>query len=151
MARTLSLALASLMAVGLVTAQAAGAEPKAWDQAAVTALAKELAAAAGDVRQSVRQSPQGTSAGRASRNRHQALDDLRVIENSINHLARRLEAGEGREDTRPTYQRIVTLRNDIAMRARRALILEPTLTKLETARGLLEQLSPYYEDAPEAG
>jgi len=45
----------------------------------------------------------------------------------------------------------VTLRNDIAMRARRALIVEPTLTKLETARGLLEQLSPYYEDAPEAG
>ena len=27
----------------------------------------------------------------------------------------------------------------------RALITEPTLSKLETARGLLEQLAPYYE------
>ena len=54
------------------------------------------------------------------------------------------------EETYPTFRRIRTLRNDIAMRARQAFIAEPTLTKLETARVLLEQLAPYYE-AEETG
>ena len=98
----------------------------------------------GDLRQSVRRTPPAT-AGSQRRVRFQALDDLRVAESSINSLARRLESGEGRAETYPTFRRIRTLRNDIAMQARRAHIMEPTLSKLEAAQGLLEQLAPYYQ------
>jgi hypothetical protein len=79
--------------------------------------------------------------------RFQALDDLRVAENSVNRLASRLEGGDGREETYPIFRRIRTLRNDIAAQARRASLTEPTISKLETARELLDQLAPFY--APE--
>ena len=131
--------------LGASVALPTSAQAKEWDQEAVTALAKQLAEAAGDVRSSVRNAP--PPPGTQRRVRHQALDDLRVMENSVNHLARRLEAGEGLDETFGTYQRIRTLRNDIAQQARRANITEPTLSKLETARGLLDELSAYYEVA----
>jgi len=137
-------ALALVASLGMLVALPAAAEPKEWDQAAVTELAKQLAEAAGDLRQSVRRTPP-PPAGSQRRVRFQALDDLRVAENAINSLARRLESGDGREETYPTFKRIRTLRNDIAEQARRADVREPTLSKLETARGLLEQLAPYYE------
>ena len=144
-------ALALLACLGMLVALPALAEPNEWDQAAVTELAKQLAEAAGDLRQSVRRAAP-SNAGSQRRVRFQVLDDLRVAENAVNSLARRLESGEGREETYPTFRRIRTLRNDIAMQARRAFITEPTLSKLETARGLLAQLEPYYaaEEAAEA-
>ena len=136
--------LAMFACLGMLVAQPAAAEPKEWDQAAVTEIAKQLAEAAGDLRVSVRRTPPAT-AGSQRRVRFQALDDLRVAESSINSLARRLESGEGREETYPTFKRIRTLRNDIAMQARRANITEPTLSKLAAAGELLEQMASYYE------
>jgi hypothetical protein len=122
----------------------AAAEPKEWDQAAVTKLAKELANAAGDLRRSVRSTPPSDLLNQR-RLRQDALDDLRVVENSVNSLATRLEAGEGREETYPTYRRIQRLRARIARNARLARLTEPTVSKLATARVLLEQLEPYYQ------
>ena len=133
-----------LILLGLLLALPSAAEPKEWDQAAVTELAKQLAESAGDLRHSVRRIPTVTS-GIQRRVHFQVLDDLRVAANSINSLARRLESGEGRAETYPTFRRIRLLRNDLAVQARRAHITEPTLSKLESARGLLEQLSLYFE------
>jgi len=151
MIRPLRIAVAVLAAAGLLgtplVAEAAAAEAKEWNQAAVTELARQLAAAAGDLRSSVRRAPQMSPTARNRRTRYRALDDLRVMQNSVNSLVRQLEAGEGREATYPTYRRIGSLRRDIAQSARRAFITEPTLGKLEAARGLLDELAPYY--APE--
>ncbi|MBW2697953.1 MAG: hypothetical protein JRE70_15840 [Deltaproteobacteria bacterium] len=135
--------LAWLTCLGVLLAPPAMAEPTAWDQATVTALAEQLASSAGDLRNSVRRAPPlpGLTQRRA---RAQVLDDLRVAENSINSLARRLAAGAGREDTYPTFRRIRTLRNDIARQVQRAHITEPTISKLEAARELLDQLMPFY-------
>jgi len=144
MTRPVLALLTSLCVLCTLVALPAAAEPKEWDQAAVTEIAKQLAEAAGDLRVSVRRTPPAV-AGSQRRVRFQALDDLRVAESSINSLARRLESGEGREETYPTFRRIRTLRNDIAMQARRAHLMEPTLSKLETARVLVEQLASYYE------
>lgn len=144
--RTPNLPVQTLLAlIALLVGCPAAAQPIEWDQETVSELARQLASSAGDLRQSVRRSPTSLAGRGQRRVRHQALDDLRVAENAINRLAARLEAGEGREETYPTFRRIRTLRNDIAVHARRAHILEPTLSKLEMARGLLEQLAPYYE------
>jgi hypothetical protein len=95
-------ALALLAVLVLISLPGPGsAQATAWDQAAVTAIAKQLADAAGDVRESVRLTPSVRPTG--NRNRARALDDLRVLENSVNYLARELEQGKGAEDTYPTY------------------------------------------------
>lgn len=118
-------------------------EGKAWDQAVVTDLAKQLAETAGDLRTSVRRTPIPQS-GSMRRNQFRVLDDLRVISNSINSLARRLESGEGRSETYPTFRRIRMLRNDLAVQVRRVGFGEPTVTKLAAAKGLVDQLNPFY-------
>jgi hypothetical protein len=58
-----------------------------------------------------------------------------------------LAAGEGREETYPTFKRIQMLRNDVASRTQRAHLTEPTLSKLAQAAALLTELEPFY--APE--
>ena len=136
--------VALLAFVGLLAPLPAATETQDWDQGAVTEIAKQLAAVAGDLRRSVRRAPQPIGHRRGRRARFQALDDLRVAQGSINSLLRQLEAGAGREETYPTYRRIRTLRRNIAQNARRALITEPTLGKLETARGILDQLARFY-------
>ena len=144
MTPTARVGVALLAVIGLLVAGPAATETQEWDQAAVTKLAKQVAAVAGDLRTSVRRTPDFRGHRRAQRARFQALDDLRVAQGSINSLLRRLEAGEGREETYPTYRRIRSLRRNIAQNARRALITEPTLGKLEAARGILDQMALFY-------
>ena len=136
--------VALLTVVGLLVAGPAATETLEWDQAAVTQLAKQLATVAGDLRSSVRRTPEFRGHRRIRRARSQALDDLRVAQGSVNSLLRRLEAGEGREGTYPTYRRIRSLRRNIAQNVRRARITEPTLGKLEAARGILDQMALFY-------
>jgi hypothetical protein len=119
------------------------AEGKAWDQAAVTALAQELVQAAGDLRDTVRRQPDILSRS-VQRARNQTLDDIRVAQGSIRSLARQLENDGDRLSTYPTFRRIQMLRRDIARNVRRAALTEPTPSKLEAARAVLEQLGPFY-------
>ena len=141
--------LALLAALGTSFASCATAERaepapgKAWDQAAVTTLARELAGVAGDLRQSVRRQP-GIRADGIRRARHRALDDLRVAERSIWHLLRQLENGSGQLETYPTFRRIQTVSRDVARNVRRAALTEPTTSKLEAAREVLVRLEPFY-------
>ena len=140
-----ALLAALVLSLGSLATPAAATVSKEWDQAAVTKIAKELASAAGDLRQTVQITPPtGTHERGHRRLRHEALDNLRVIENSINSLASQLEAGQGRIETYPTFRRIRRLRHHIARSAQIARITEPTLSKLNRAGALLRQLEPYY-------
>ena len=131
---TMRSALVLLVPLGILVALPAASETKEWDQAAV----------AGDLRSSVREPSEAHSGRMQRRWRARVFDDLRVAQGSANSLLRQLEAGAGREETYPTYRRIRTLRRNIAQNARRAFITEPTLGKLETARGILDQLARFY-------
>ena len=144
---TMRSALVLLVPLGIFVALPAASETKEWDQAAVTALAKQLAAVAGDLRSSVREPSEAHSGRRQRRWRARVFDDLRVAQGSANSLLRQLETGAGREETYPTYRRLRILIRDIAQNAQRGRLTEPTLGKLEAARGPLDQLSPFY--APE--
>jgi hypothetical protein len=62
----------------------------------------------------------------------------------VNSLHRQLQAGGDRESTYPTFRRIRMLRRDLAQNARRAMITEPTLTKLQQAREILDRMEPFY-------
>ena len=153
---TMRWALVLLVPLGILVALPAASETKEWDQAAVTSLAKQLAAVAGDLRSSVRELPEAHSGRKQRRWRAQVLDDLRVAQGSANSLLRQLEAGAGREETYPTYRRLRMLIRDIAQNAQRGWLTEPTLGKLEAARVPLDQLGPFYapevtDDEEEAG
>jgi len=147
MRQTLRSALVLLVSLGILVALPAASQTKEWDQAAVTELAKQLAAVAGDLRSSVQESPVEHTGRTQRRARARVLDDLRVAQGSVNSLLRQLEAGAGREETYPTYRRLRILLGDIAQNAERGRIAEPTLGKLEAAQGPLDQLAPFY--APE--
>lgn len=140
-------ALALVVPVAMLVALPAGSETKEWDQAAVTELARQLAEVAGDLRTSVQEAPKAHAGRTQRRARARALDDLRVAQGSVNSLVRQLEAGTGREETYPTYRRLRMLIRDISQNAQRARLTEPTLGKLEAAKGPLDQLSAFY--APE--
>ena len=149
MTRTNVPAIALLVSLALLVAlPAASAEQKEWDQAAVTELAKQLAEVTRSIRQATRRAePPGHGSG--LRLAHlQGQDDLRMLQNSVNSLARQLENGVGREETYSTFRRIRTLRNDLAETARR-FIREPAPEKLQQVQGALDQLALFYaaEDA----
>jgi hypothetical protein len=116
-----------------------------WDQAKVTAIAAELAASLEDLEITVKKDP--TLVGTPMRAaQYQAREDLRQLVNTIERLAASLKAGEGREETLPIYRRAEQHRRDAAEAARRADIPGPTQEKIEKARAILAQLTPYYAD-----
>jgi hypothetical protein len=132
------------LAAGLaLCASPAFAQAAQWDQQRVTQLATQLAAAVKDLRVEVRKSPDQPP-GQSRRAQYQAREDLRLLQYTTQQLASSLAKGEDRDATAPIFQRIQTLRRDAAENGRKGMIPEATLAKIEKARELLDQISPYY-------
>jgi hypothetical protein len=119
-------------------------EPRAWDQAEVTALADQLFEAVKDLRESVRTANAPSIASGQARATHRLRDELRLIRNEARHLARRLREGAGRDETLPVFRRIEELRRKAAEDARRIMLVQPILDRIDAARSVLEKLAPYY-------
>jgi hypothetical protein len=135
---------AILAAVVLLPSIGRAGEPRTWDLAEVAALADELYEAVKDLRDSARRaSDPGIASGQA-RSTHRLLDTLRLIRNESKHLASRLNEGAGRDETLPVFRRIGQLRLQAAEDARRLMLLQPVLDRIEAARSVLEKLEPYY-------
>lgn len=141
-------AIAALVALGLAAggaqAQPAPAAPT-WDQAKVSALAGELAAAVKDLRQDVRQQPQPSLGSMQSRAYHNFRDDLRLIESEAKELASSLTAGAGHDETLPIVKRMESLIRDARDESRRLLIPQSTQDKIAAARTAYQQILPYYD------
>jgi hypothetical protein len=56
-----------------------------------------------------------------------------------------LEAGKGREETYPVWQRLSTLVRDAREEARRQMLQQNSLDKITVARDALNELGPFYE------
>lgn len=125
---------------------AALAAPQEWDQEKVTRLANELSEALGDVYGRARGvDPPRVGGSRTSFFR--ALDDLRVLKNSVRHLARRLQSGAGYDETLPIYRRVRSMRSSAAEEGRRSAGALPAdvLELVEQAGVHLDQLAAFYE------
>ena len=142
-------ALASLtLALGLLfTPATALAAPLEWDQEKVTRLANDLSESLGDVYVQAR-AVDPPLVGKTRESFFRALDDLRVLKNSVRHLARRLQAGAGYDETLPIYRRVQLMRRRVASEGRRTAGALPAdlLEKVEEAGARLDTLSAYYED-----
>ena len=117
----------------------------AWDQAKVTDLARQVAKATVELREIVEKNPDKPPGG-ARKAQYSAREDLRLLVSATKRLAKRLEAGAGRDETEGLYKRAAVLRRDAEEEAQRAGMLANTKAQAEKTLALLDQLGAYYED-----
>ncbi len=132
-------------------ATAAAAETPAWDQAQVTEIAKELAATIDPLRTALREQPPPQRGSGQTNSQTRLRDTLRQLRNSTEQLVARLEAGAGREETFPIFQRIQELRRVAAEDGRRIFISDQVGTSIEATREPLGRLAPYFGQTFEPG
>jgi hypothetical protein len=150
----LAFAIAAVIFAAAVSARAADEAPtpaKAWDQAAVTGLAGQLAKACVELYDEFYRTPGssgGPIGGGQSRETYRLKHVLRRIEESTQHLAGALAAGKGRYETEPEVEEIGQLARDARDQLARMFVQSPLQARIDTARGIWEQLIPYYGIAP---
>ena len=132
-------------------ATAAAVETPAWDQAQVSEIAKELAATIRPLQTALREQPPPQLGSGQTNSQIRLRDKLRQLRNNTDQLVARLEAGDGREETFPIFQRIQELRRSAAEDARRIFISDQVGTSIEATREPLGQLAPFYGQTFEPG
>lgn len=137
--------LASLLVFGLAASLAAPAraELAAWDQAKVTALAKQLDVASKDLYDTFYKQPK-VGAGQ-QREYFRLKQDIRHIRNDARGLARALEGGAGREETLPAYEDLMQTVRRAQDNAARVFTTKDLQDKAAATRALLNQISRYYD------
>lgn len=140
--------LAALVLAAALVVPPARAELAKWDQARVTGIANDLAKAVKHLRSVTRKEPPATlgQAGRVAF--YQFQDELGSIESSSRRLTKALQDGKGREQTYPTYQRMMASVRNAAEEARRANVSENVLNAIAPCSDALRRLRPYYEEEP---
>ena len=137
----------SFLAFALAAALAAPAraELAAWDQAKVTAIAKQLADASTNLYSTFyKQGPPQLASGQGSD--YRALKQkVRRIQSEAKELADELGKGGGREDTLDIYDNLMELVRDARDDARRVFSTKDVQDAASKVRQLLNQISPYYD------
>ena len=140
----------SLIAVSsLVASTDVHAESLAeWDQAKVTALAEELATSADAIRRALRREPPANSAVAGRRAFWALREEMQVLVSASGRLHRSLAAGAGREETFPTYQRLMATARRAHREVRNVGLGEPVASKIDAAADVLRKIRPFYEPEP---
>jgi hypothetical protein len=152
--RIFAIAVAAALALASSTARAeekAAEHEKAWDQAAVTALAGQLAKACNALYDEYYRTPGSSGApvgSGQSRESFRLKHTLRRIESSTQQLAGALVAGQGRDETTPLVEEIGILARDARVLLLRMFVGSPLQARIDTARGIWRQMLPYYGIAP---
>lgn len=142
-ARTFLLALAAGSA--LVLAKPATAELAAWDQARVTGIAKQLADAAEDWEQAVREQPGGEIGSGDAQEEFGIGMKARVIRENADALAGHLAKGDGYDKTHNLYRNMKEVIDDTEVLGQRAELDEPTMDAWSKLVDLQRQIAPYYD------
>ena len=103
-----------------------------------------------DLRDTVRRQPPPTLGQPGKRAFHQFRDDLASIEATARRLRNALAEGATRDETLPTYQRLMLTVRSASDELRRTNLGEPVTSRVEAAAEALRNLRPYYEEEPPA-
>lgn len=122
---------------------AAATDAREWDQTKVTALAAQLQQGVNGLRSEIR-SVDTHVMSTQSLALFRLRDNLRVIEGETRHLHTELENGMGRDETLHAFERILRLRRDCAEEMRRLSMAQKTLDRIDGARVVVREMSPYY-------
>ena len=144
MGRVLRVSVASLSMLAVWGAPAR-ADVASWDQAKVTAIAKQLVPATQDLYDTFyKQLPPTVGSGQ-NREFYRLKQVTRVLKTEARELAGSLEKGEGYEATLPSYESLMELVRDARELGARVFATEDLKQKAAAVRGLLNQLGPYYD------
>ncbi len=141
--RLLLLSLIALLALATTEAIAESEESEDWDQERITQVAADLAA---QMRELVAdpglEPPQATAM--QQRQHHAAVLTVRRVANLAGDLAAKLQLGQGYEQTRPIFEQIQLLRQDIVAYAGNSWIVPETRTRIQGIQKLLTLLTYFY-------
>jgi len=133
-----------VLALAFVVAPAAGAR-KAWDQAAVTSLAAELADATQALDKTLRREPHLAAATqRGGRNATGLWEAVNRLKTSTRQLRSRTEAGEGYEVTLPIAKKIRSQVREAKRYGSGVMTTAFMDEKIAPVQDLLDRLAPYY-------
>ena len=123
----------------------AHAELTPWDQAKVTGLAQQLEDSAKSLYDTFYKQPvPGVGSGQAQDYRR-LKQEVRRVRSEASELANALAKGEGREDTLPIYENLMTKVRDARELAARVFTTQDVQQRAADTRKLLNQISPYYD------
>lgn len=131
-----------------LAATSASAELTPWNQEQVTAIAGELHEKTRDLRDTLRRQPAPTLGQPGKRAFFRLRDELGSIDSSARRLHSALAAGEGRDETFPTYRRMILSVRNAARELRRMDLGEPANGRIQAAADVLRRLRPYFEEEP---
>jgi hypothetical protein len=136
----------TVLAAALPGAAVAEAQT-AWDQAHVTAIAKELVPATDAVQDALRNEPSSIATGQA-RSYYRLVQTVRRIRSETKQLVAELEAGKGHDETLSVYEQLMVLLRDGREEARKTYLSSQVTEKIQAARAVLDRLAGYYDAAP---
>jgi hypothetical protein len=129
----------------LVAAAPSGADLAKWDQAKVTTLAKQLADATQALNDTFYKQPPPGRGSMQSRGYQQLKQKIRATRMEAGALSASLEKGEGYEETLPSYDSMMELVRAARRDAQQVFSTADVQQKASTVRGILNELSPYYD------
>jgi hypothetical protein len=134
------------LVLGVLFSAAGGrAELAAWDQAKVTAIAKQLVPATQDLYDTFYKQLPPTAGSGQNREFYRLKQVTRVMKTEARELAEQLEKGSGHEETLPSYESLMQLVRTARELGARIFATEDLKQKATAVRGLLNQLGPYYD------
>ncbi|RIL04752.1 MAG: hypothetical protein DCC71_12950 [Proteobacteria bacterium] len=135
----------TLLCVVALAAAVARADLAAWDQAQVGAIARKLATASDELRDTFQKAPPPTAGSGQTREYHELKQDVRRVQMEARELAASLERGAGRDETLPIYESLMQLVRSARVTAGHVFTTQDVQQKASAAREALNQLSPYYD------
>jgi hypothetical protein len=144
--RPLARLLGSLAIAGLLFAPSARGELAAWDQAKVTALARELTTATDALYDTFLQQPPPTSPGSVQSEAYQRLRyRVRMLRGEARTLVTLLEEGDGRDQTVFIYEILMSHTRSARYEALEVFVAKEVGDRAAAVRAVLNQLGPYYD------
>jgi hypothetical protein len=138
--------LISPLAITLVLfASGSRAELAAWEQAEVTALAKELETATHALHDTFVKKPAATVGSMQSQAYYRLKQEVRLLRVEARQLVASLENGEGREQTLPLYDHLMQLVRIARDDAAKTFNTQDVGERAAAVRGVLNRLGPYYD------
>lgn len=144
MTRARTLCTAFGLSLASLFATAALAEPTAWDQAQVTAIGKDLAAAGEGWEQAVRRQPGLTVGSGEAEDVFNMLEESQALNRQTTALSAELAAGKGHDKTYDMYRTLKEMMDDTQVQLERAEIIAPTKAAWAKVTDAMGRLAPYY-------
>ena len=138
-----SILLVATLALAAGTATPARAELATWDQAKVSALAKQLETETRSLEDTFRKQPQATGAQR--RSYYRLKQDVREVRNGATQLAGALDKGATQEETLPIYEDLMQDIRRVRDFAPQLFTTQDVMERAAAVRQVLNQITPYYD------